>query len=140
GSARGVSGRTLQVSRLDATDALVAKLSPTGGFVYSTFLGGTSIDDGMAITVDAAGNAYVTGSTGSTDFPTSASAFDRTSNGDFDAFVTKINPTASAIVYSTYLGGNVVEFGSRIKGDPARHAVVLRPPRARNYPTTGVPF
>ena len=58
------------------------------------------------IAVDAAGNAYVTGYTDSTDFPTTAGAFQTTyGGGDYDAFVTKLNPTGTALVYSTYLGG-----------------------------------
>src|SRR6185436_9884248 len=130
----------LNVSQFDATDAFVAKLNPNGGLTYSTFLGGTALDDGMAITIDAAGNAYVTGETGSSNFPTSSTAFDRTINGDFDAFVTKLNPTGSAIVYSTLLGGSFVEYGARIKVDSAGNAFVVGPSRSPNYPTTAGSF
>ena len=55
--------------------------------------------------MDTAGNAYVTGYTASTDFPTTPGAFQTTYGGDQDAFVTKLNPTGTALVYSTYLGG-----------------------------------
>src|SRR5207249_3764101 len=71
---------------------------------YSTYLGGSDFDEGLGITVDAAGNAYVVGVTGSIDFPTTQGAFQTTlasSNGD--AFVTKLNSTGSGLVYSTYL-------------------------------------
>lgn len=73
-------------------DAFATKLSATGSAVaYSTLLGGSSFDSGAAIAVDSAGNAYVTGSTSSTDYPTTAGAFDTTFNGAFnDAFVTKV--------------------------------------------------
>ena len=75
------------------SDAFVTKLNPTGtALVYSTYLGGDSDDQGMAIAVDSAGNAYVTGGTGSTNFPT-ANAFQRTKSGKAgidDAFVTKL--------------------------------------------------
>ena len=87
-------------------DAFVAKLNATGsGLVYSTYLGGSGKDKGQGIAVDAAGNAYVTGTTASTNFPTTPAAFQPTFSGGDDAFVTKLNAAGSALVYSTYLGG-----------------------------------
>src|SRR5207249_12044692 len=71
---------------------------------YSTYLGGNSSDEGVAIAVDTAGNAYVTGALSSTDFPTTQGAFQTNAVGGSDAFVTKLNPTGSGLVYSTYLG------------------------------------
>jgi len=84
-------------------DAFVTKFNPAGSVVYSTYLGGSYDDSGVGIAVDAAGNAYVTGGTGSSDFPTTAGVFQPAFSGG--AFVTKLNPTGSALVYSTYLGG-----------------------------------
>jgi hypothetical protein len=99
-------------------DAFVTKLNPLGsGLIYSTFLGGSSNEAGHGIAVDAAGNAYVTGSTGSTDFPTTAGAFQTDSAGSTDAFVTKVNPLGTGLVYSTYLGGSGVEFETDIALD-----------------------
>ena len=72
--------------------------------VYSTYLGGSSFDGGLGIAVDSAGNAYVTGQAGP-DFPT-ANAFQDTNAGNVDAFVTKLNATGPALIYSTYLGGS----------------------------------
>ena len=73
---------------IDQYDAFVLKLNPAGSaLVYSTFLGGFDIDDSLGIALDGARNAYVTGQTGSSDFPTTAGAFDRTAGGGFDAFV-----------------------------------------------------
>src|SRR5262249_47549258 len=111
---------------IDNEDAFVLKLNPTGSsLVYSTFLGGaTDLDDGMAIAVDAGGNAYVTGETGSTDFPTTPGAFRTVRNGAFDAFVTKVDPTGSRLVYSTFSGGSQVDFGTRIAVDAANNAYV----------------
>jgi hypothetical protein len=88
-------------------DAFVTKVNPTGSaWVYSTYLGGSLTDEGYAIAVDAANNAFVTGETQSTaDFPI-ASAFRLYGGGRSDAFVTKLNAAGSAFVYSTYLGGN----------------------------------
>ena len=89
---------------IDQYDAFVAKLNPAGSaLVYSTFLGGTDIDDARGIAVDATGNAYVTGETTSPDFPTTAGALARTNHGAYDVFVTKLNPGGSALIYSTYL-------------------------------------
>ncbi len=89
---------------IDNYDAFVTKLNPTGSaLVYSTYLGGAgSIDDGLAIAIDAGGNAYVAGETSSSDFPTTAGSFRRTNSGGDDTFVTKLNPAGSALVYSTY--------------------------------------
>jgi hypothetical protein len=88
-------------------DAFVTKLNATAsGLAYSSFLGGgTHFDSGEDIAVDGEGSAYVTGRTISTDFPTTTGAFDRTFNGSVDAFVTKLNASGSAVVYSTFLGG-----------------------------------
>ena len=79
---------------------------------YSTYLGGSGGDKGYGIAVDSSGNAYVTGLTPSTNFPTTSGAFQTTLNGTSDAFVTKLNPTGSApLVYSTYLGGSGTDAG-----------------------------
>ena len=89
------------------SDAYVAKLNPGGsGFVYSTYLGGSGVETEFSsggIAVDFDGNAYVTGSTDSVDFPT-ANSLQAARSGGSDAFVTKLNPAGSAFVYSTYLG------------------------------------
>jgi len=85
-------------------DAFVTKLNPSGSaLVYSTFLGGSSSEMAFNIALDASGEAYVTGYTYSSDFPTTAGAFDTIYKGNYDAFVTKLNPSGSALVYSTFL-------------------------------------
>lgn len=94
-------------------DAFVVKLDASGAIVYSTFLGGTGADLGYAIAADAAGNAYVTGITFSTDFPTKL-PLQGTNGGKQDAFVTKLNATGSALVYSTYLGGSQDDYAQSI--------------------------
>jgi hypothetical protein len=93
--------------------AFITKMNPTGtALVYSTYLGGNEGAQGDAIAVDAAGDAYVTGGTDSNNFPTTPGAFQTTCSncgyyqGLGDAFVTELNPTGSALVNSTYLGGN----------------------------------
>src|SRR6266513_1028843 len=125
-----------------AGDAFVTKLNPTGSaLVYSTYLGGSSSDAGYGIAVDAAGNAYVTGGTGSTDFPTTIGAFQTTKGGGFrDAFVTKLNPTGSALVYSTYLGGSGDDYGEGIKLDAAGDAYLTGGTGLTGFPTTAGAF
>ena len=92
-------------------DAYVTKLTPAGNaLVYSTYLGGSGSDYCLAITVDPAGSAYVTGVTQSTDFPTQ-SAYQATSPGGGDAFVTKLTPAGNALAYSTYMGGSDIDEG-----------------------------
>jgi hypothetical protein len=115
--------------------AFVAKLNPANQnnaqLVYSTYLGGTggnvkgvmTGDEGHAIAIDQSGNAYVTGSTASTDFPTSSTnpplqATLSGGTGDIDAFVVKVNPTGTApLVFSTFLGGGLADSGQGIAVD-----------------------
>jgi hypothetical protein len=106
------------------SDAFVSKLTPAGSFVYSTYLGGTSDETGFGIATDSSGNAYVTGSTTSTNFPTMNPI--QTSNGgsNGDVFVTKFNSQGSALVYSTYLGGTGFESSRGIALDAANNAYV----------------
>src|SRR2546426_4537719 len=90
----------LQAANGGGTDAFVSKLNAAGSaLLYSTYLGGSGEDYGYGIAVDAAGSAYVTGQTTSTDFPTTIGAFQTTKGGSsYNAFVTKLNPTGSALV------------------------------------------
>jgi beta-propeller repeat-containing protein len=121
----------------DNYDAFVLKLNATGSaLVYSTYLGGTDIDDARGIAVDSAGNAYVTGETVSLDFPTTAGSFQPASKGSYDVFVTKVNPTGSGLVYSTFLGGSAVDDGERIAVDASGRAVVLGFSSSADFPTT----
>src|SRR5882672_1745071 len=100
------------------TDAGVTKLNAAGSaLVYSTLLGGGGSDISSGIAVDAAGNAYVTGKTFSLDFPTTAGALQTASGGDWDAYVTILNPTGSALVYSTYFCRNSIDTGTGIAVD-----------------------
>jgi hypothetical protein len=88
-------------------DAFVAKFSPAGSLVYSTYLAGEGDDAGAGIAVDANGNAYIAGSTASLYFPI-RNAFQVDYRGPGDAFVTKLNPQGSRILFSSYLGGGQV--------------------------------
>ena len=96
----------------------------------------TAIDQGAGIAVDSAGNAYVTGFTFSTNFPTTAGAFQTTNGGGTDAFVTKLNAAGTALVYSTYLGGSGNDDGHGIAVDSAGNAYVTGFTISTNFPTT----
>jgi hypothetical protein len=121
-------------------DAFVTKLNASGSaLVYSTFLGGTSGESGSGIAVDGEGRAYVTGSTFSVDFPTTPAALDTTFNGVFDAFVTKLNASGSALVYSTFLGGTFGDQGEAIavrEGKAYVTGFTDFPTTSSDFPTT----
>jgi hypothetical protein len=117
-------------------DAFVTKISPEGSaLVYSTYLGGSNWDQGYGIAVDSAGNAYVTGLTESNDFPTTPGAFQTTFGGYQDAFVAKLSPSGSALVYSTYLGGSSYDIGYGIAVDSAGNAYVTGLTQSTDFPT-----
>ena len=96
-------------------DGVVFKLNATGNaLVYSTYLGGEDNDSTEGIAVDLSGNAYVTGGTRSAGFPITSSAFQSARAGDTDAYLTKLNSTGSAVLYSTLLGGGGTDRGSGV--------------------------
>ena len=121
---------SFEVAAYDANKPLT--IDPV--LAYSTYLGGSGTDQGSAITVDASGNAYVTGSTDSTGFPT-ASPFQASNSGEFDAFVTKLNAAGSALVYSTYVGGSTDDFGNGIAVDASGNAYVTGSTDSTDFPT-----
>jgi len=100
---------------------------------YSSYLGGNSIDIGLGIAVDVAGNAYVTGYTFSTDFPT-VKAIQPTNHGTSNAFLTKMNADGSALIYSTYLGGSGGERASGIAVDEEGNAYVAGSTWSDDFP------
>ena len=105
-------------------DAFVTKLNASGSaLVYSTYLGGSGADGGSGIAVDSSGNAYVIGATYSTNFPT-MNPLQPAYGGDEDAFVTKLNASGSALVYSTYLGGSGPDVRRGIAVDSSGNAYV----------------
>ncbi len=125
------------------SDAFVTELDATGVISYSTYLGGGGDDHGQAIAVNSAGDAYITGSTDSTNFPqvnslnaTGSGCSSPSGNGGVDAFVTELNPTGSALVYSTYLGGSGTDAGYGIAVDGSNDAYVTGSTTSANFPTT----
>lgn len=124
------------------TDAFVTKFDSTGSIVYSTFVGGFAFDSGNGIAVDGHGAVYIAGFTGSTNFPTTPGAFDPTHNGFTDAFVTKLNPTGSALEYSSYLGagGFASDGANGIAVDDEGNAYVTGFAGGNTFPTTAGAF
>jgi len=124
-------------------DAFIAELNSTGSaLVYSTYLGGSSVNQGNGIALDAANNAYLTGYTQSLDFPTTPGAFQTSCNcsKNSSVFVTELNSTGTALVYSTYLGGNNVDVGYQIALDSSNNAFVTGYATSTNFPTTAGAF
>ncbi|HXJ96599.1 MAG TPA: SBBP repeat-containing protein, partial [Terriglobia bacterium] len=128
-------------------DAFVTKINPAGtAIIYSTYLGGTSSDYAFGLAVDGAGNAYVTGTTESTNFPVTAGVFQPTFGGYpvpcdayipcGDTFVTKLSPSGSSLVYSSYLGGSDSDYAEAIFADSAGNAYVTGSTASSNFPTT----
>ena len=116
-------------------DAFVTKFNSGGSSLsYSTYLGGNNNDAGFGIAVDISGNAYVTGVTASTNFPT-ANAIQPVSGGPSnDAFVTKLNTQGSALVYSTYLGGSDIDEARGIAVDANGNAYVTGRSSSQDFP------
>ena len=122
-------------------DAFVSKIEADGtALLFSSLLGGESSDYGFGVAVDAQGNAYVTGITGSTGFPTLNAAKGDLSGDDllgFDAFVSKLNPRGSELVYSTFLGGTGMDIGHDIAVDSNGNAYVAGETDSTDFPSIG---
>ncbi len=158
--------QTNNVSPAGLTNAFITKMNPTGtALVYSTYLGGTGSagappvtislqgygDQGNAIVVDTAGDAYVAGWTGSADFPVTTNAYQSTNaalaNKNTNAFVSKLNPAGSGLLYSTYLGGSGSsadysqgDSASTVGFDTLEHIYVGGNTASGDFPTTAGAF
>jgi hypothetical protein len=118
-------------------DAFITELNSSGSaLVYSTYLGGLNEDYAGGIGIDSAGNAYVAGQTFSTNFPVK-NAFQPTLNGTADAYVAELNPTGTALVYSTYLGGSNNDDADNVAVDSAGNAYVTGFTVSTDFPLAG---
>jgi hypothetical protein len=119
-----------------ATQGFISKFSPDGGTLeYSTYLGGSGvINQVAAVALDSSGDAYVAGSTDSTDFPTTAHAIETSLPGRLNAFVTEFNPSGNGLVYSTYLGGTGADDGNAIAVDASGSAYVAGNTNSTDFP------
>ncbi|HUK16182.1 MAG TPA: SBBP repeat-containing protein, partial [Bryobacteraceae bacterium] len=121
------AGRAASSLAGGGTRVFVVKMNPTGSLVYAVFFGGGGFDVGGGIAVDSLGNAYVTGFTTSSNFPTTPGAPQRSFYGNSsnpNAFVTEVNASGTALVYSTYLGGSGSFWGRAIAVDQSGNAYV----------------
>ena len=142
----GVFQQRFNLTGGDQVEAFVAKLNPTGSsLVYSSLLGGPGVDVGTGIAVDSSGNTYVTGFTSSaTGFPVTLGAFQtrfRTTGSlpvgrERDAFAVKVNPSGSALLYGTYLGGSGDDMGFGIAIDSQGTAVICGNAMSADFPVT----
>jgi hypothetical protein len=116
-------------------DAFVSKLSSAGNsLIYSTYLGGEGDDRGEDIAVDGSGNAYLTGRTSSSNFPTQNSYDASHNGGSYDAFVTRLSSSGS-LAYGTYLGGSGNDYGVGIAIDGSGNAYVTGVTSSSDFPT-----
>ncbi len=125
---------TLGSLRAANTNVFVAKLDATGSnLIYTDYLGGNDQDYGQALALDAENNIYITGSTTSSDFPL-VNPFQGTYPGSFNAFVSKISPDGSSLLYSTYFGGNGSDIPSRVAVDTAGDMIIAGYTSSTNLP------
>lgn len=119
-------------------DVFITKMNASGtSIIYSTYLGGSNIEEVLSLKVDENGNPYLTGSTSSPDFPAQKGSFDISFNeGVSDAFVCKIDHTGSNLVYSTFLGGNKEDVGISLTFDAAGNTYVTGYTSSENFPVT----
>jgi hypothetical protein len=122
------------------TSPFVAKLNSGGSaMAYVTYVGGSGTDEARAVAVDTNGNAYIVGSARSADFPT-VNAYQDALRGTQDAFVTKLNPTGTALIYSTYLGGSASDSAYGIAVNATGQAFVVGKAGSNDYPITSCVF
>ena len=122
-------------------DMFVTKLNPSGSaIVYSTYIGGNGWDFDYGIAVDGSGQVFLTGYTDSTDFPTTPGAYNSVFSGGDDVFITKLNVSGSALIYSTLLGSDGYEWGYGIAVDTAGNTYVVGGTLSANFPVTAGAF
>ena len=133
------TANAFQSANRGGDDVFVTKLNASGsGLVYSTYLGGSGEDDGVGIAVDSSGNAYVTGDSSSSNFPTKNLIQAAYGGGWTDLFVTKLNAAGSALIYSSYLGGSDQDFGRAIAVDSSGSAYLIGYTASTNFPTAPI--
>lgn len=136
-----VTRGAFQSQRRGFTDAFVSKVNPAGtSLVYSTFLTGSGEDYAFGLALGSGGNTYVTGITGSDDFPVTSGAFQTRRKGGPDAYVAKLNATGTGLLYSTYLGGSGQTYAYAIAADAGGNAYVTGTTGAPDFPTTAGAF
>ncbi len=136
----GTGGSSLPPFTSPAGDGFVAKLGPSGTLVYSSYLGGTGIDQGYGIAVDASGAAFVAGATSSPNFPVTPGVLQPALHGYSDVFVARINPAGTSLLYSTYLGGSLENYAFALGLDSSGNAYVTGITSSGDFPVTSGAF
>ncbi|MCS7188461.1 MAG: SBBP repeat-containing protein [Bacteroidia bacterium] len=139
-----VSKKGFQKRNKGGKDAFITKIAPMGNSViYSTYLGGSRTDVGLAVAVDNRGHAYITGYTESFDLPTTEGALQRrhgnAADSSFisrDVFVTKFDPTGRALIYSTYIGTKDQEIAAGIAVDASGSAYITGTTNSQQFPVS----
>ncbi|MDQ6665672.1 MAG: SBBP repeat-containing protein, partial [Acidobacteriota bacterium] len=135
------TGSAQTAKRGGSSDIFVGKLNPSGtGFIYSTYIGGGGDEEGYGIAVDPFGNAYVTGYTNSSDFPVTTGSVQTKYGGADDAFVLKLNPAGTGLVYATYLGGAAADAAYGIALDASGNAYVAGGTASAKFPVTSASY
>ena len=130
----GINVTSYQSSRAGGKDVVVAKMGTNGNLVWSTYLGGSSTDEGWRVNTDGFGNVYVSGYTASSNFPTVA-AVQSSKGGSNDGFITKLSSSGS-VLWSTYVGGSGNEEIHEVVADNAGFIYVVGSTNSTNLPTT----
>ena len=132
---------TIDTTHNDGLDVFASKLSPSGdSLIYSTFLGGSADDYGNDIAVDRTNSAYLTGYTGSSQFPTTPNAYDTSFNGNLDVFVAKLSDAGDYLVYATLLGSTHPDYGYGIVVDRLGNTYITGSTYSSDFPTTAYAF
>ncbi|MBM2815202.1 MAG: type sorting protein [Ignavibacteria bacterium] len=132
------SGAYDQSFNLGLNDVYVTKLNSSGtGLVYSTFIGGTSTDIAYSMAIDKWNDIFITGNTGSTNYPTTSGAYGTSASGLGDIFISKLNPSGNILMYSTYIGGTAADNGKSIAWDGSlRNVFIAGNTQSTNYPVS----
>lgn len=122
-------------------DVFVSRINSAGtSLLFSTYLGGSQDDQGLSITLDTAGNVWLTGDTRSSDFPTTSMGYDPTFNGAVDVFATKLSNDGTQLLLSTFLGGSDIERGNAIVLDDTGNVYLTGSVTSFDFPTTADAF
>ncbi|MCX7696082.1 MAG: SBBP repeat-containing protein [Bacteroidales bacterium] len=134
-----VTGTAYQTNLGGGVDAFLTKINPTttgNSLVFSTFLGGSNNDIATALEVDQAGCSYIVGQTNSSNFDVTSDAFQLTFAGQYDGFFSKFSSNGSQLLYSTYLGGNDLDYINDIMLDSLGFPNLIGETRSTNFPVT----
>jgi hypothetical protein len=136
-----ITSGAFQTSNGGSYDVFVTKLNSTGtALIYSTYIGGGALDEGIGIAIDGSGNAYITGRTMSTNYDITPGAFQTSNGGSYDVFVTQLNSTGNGLIYSTYIGGSDLDYGYDIAIDGSGNAYITGITMSTNYDITAGAF